>query len=275
MKEISVVFIARNEAHILGDTIRSLQGLTNDVVVADTGSTDNTMEIARAMGARAFSIGWDGFGKSKNKALQLARYDWVLFLDADESIDEGLKQCLLQNDFTDPSIVYKVRVKNYAGGKEIRFGEWRNERKVKFFNRRYARWDDAEVHEKVVVPVNGGTRTLNGFVRHYPLRDTREYAEKMNRYGELMAHRYLRDGKKASFFKLYLYPASRFILNYFFRLGFLDGRVGFTTATLNSYYAFLKYHRLKELQEGARETGISSYLRHYAQDSGHPNRVYR
>ncbi|MBC6492260.1 glycosyltransferase family 2 protein [Flavihumibacter stibioxidans] len=248
MQEISVVIVAKDEADIIGQTISSLSGLTDDIFIADTGSKDDTIAIARSLGARVETLAWEGFGRTKNKALAHAKYEWVLFLDADESIDETLKQSLLNLSPEDPRAAFKIRFKNYIGNKRMAYGEWGRECKLKVFNRKYAQWDNAEIHEKILVAEGGKVKTLDGFIIHSLMKDLSEYAVKMNRYGELMARKYLQNGKKAGWFKLYFYPFFRFLQIYLFRLGLLDGRLGFAAAFFSAYYAFLKYHRLRELQ---------------------------
>ncbi|MCW3119732.1 MAG: glycosyltransferase family 2 protein [Chitinophagaceae bacterium] len=252
MRPISVVIIAKNEAHIIGETLKSLHGFTDDIVIGDTGSTDKTVEKAESMGCRVERLAWEGFGKTKNKALALAKYEWVLFLDADEAIDATLLNFLLQFPLDDVRTAYKIRFKNFIGKKWIRYGEWGRERKIKLFHRSMGQWDNTEVHEKIILHAGINLRVADGFLLHYLMNNLHEYAEKMNRYAELVAHKYYRAGKKAGWFKLYLYPSYQFIVNYIFWLGFLDGRLGFITSFFSSYYAFLKYHRLKELIESGK-----------------------
>lgn len=247
MLPVSVVIIAKNEAHIIGQTLKSLSGLTDDIVVCDTGSTDDTINVVKATGCRAEQLPWNGFGKTKNSALDYAKYDWVLFLDADEAIDQELKNCLLNLLLNDSSIVYKIRFKNYIGNTLIRFGEWGGECKTKLFARSFTKWEETEVHEKVITPVGGKQKILDGYIIHHLMSNLKEYAEKMNRYAELAAIKYYRLGKKPGFFKLYIYPPFQFLYTYFIRLSFLDGRLGFVTSFFSSYYVFLKYQRLKEL----------------------------
>ena len=252
MRQISVVMVAKNERHIIGETLKSLHGFTDDIVVADTGSTDGTPGLAASLGARVESLTWEGFGKTKNRALALAKYDWVLFLDADEAIDGTLLNFLREFPLQDVQTVYKLRFKNYIGKKLIRYGEWGSECKIKLFHRSVAKWDITEVHEKVLTARDVKEKVADGYILHYQMNTLKEYAEKMNRYAELVAHKYYQDGKKANGFKLYLYPSYQFLNNYIFRLGILDGRLGFVTSFFSSYYAFLKYHRLKELIESSK-----------------------
>ncbi|MES1215709.1 MAG: glycosyltransferase family 2 protein [Bacteroidota bacterium] len=249
MQQVSVVIIAKNEGHIIGQTLKSLHGLTDDIVVGDTGSTDSTIEVAKSNGARVEIISWEGFGNTKNKAVALAKYDWILFLDADESIDEALKDFIEKFPTNETQTAYKIKFKNFIGKQQIRHGEWGSECKLKLFHRSVARWDASEIHEKVTTTDGVKIKIADGFVLHYLMNNLKEYAEKMNRYAELVAHKYYQQGKKAGWFKLYIYPSYQFISNYIFRLGFLDGRLGFITSFFSSYYAFLKYHRLKELIE--------------------------
>jgi glycosyltransferase involved in cell wall biosynthesis len=252
MIPVSVVLIAKNEAHIIGNTLQSLQGLTDDIVVGDNGSTDNTMQVATQAGARVVSISWEGYGITKNKAIALARYDWILALDADEAIDDTLKKALLALDLDNEKVIYRVKYLNYIGRQKVRFGEWLNFSKIRLFNRKQVKWNKADVHETLALPPGIIEKKLPGLLLHSSIRDLQEYAHKMTHYGELMANKYFRNGKKAGWFKLYPYPLFVFLKNYIFRLGFLDGGIGFTCARFSSFYTFFKYHRLKELRENQK-----------------------
>ena len=111
MQQLSVVIICKNGASVIGETIKSFSGLTDDVLIYDNGSTDGTQEIVRQTGAKLYEGKWEGFGKTKNKANALAKYDWIFSLDADESIDEKLKKNLLQVDLADEMKIYDFRFK--------------------------------------------------------------------------------------------------------------------------------------------------------------------
>ena len=124
MNLISVVLIAKNEAHIIGDTIKSVLSLTDDIIVVDSGSTDGTQDIVRSLHGRLIETGWDGFGNNKNKGIEAARYDWILSIDSDEMPDEGLLRSLQTIDLTEPNNVYNIRFKTFLGARLIRYGEW-------------------------------------------------------------------------------------------------------------------------------------------------------
>jgi glycosyltransferase involved in cell wall biosynthesis len=253
MQPISVVIVCKNEADIIGTTLQSLQGLSDDIIVYDNGSADHTMEIARQLNARVHQGNWEGYGKTKNKANQLARYDWILSLDADEAIDEELKRSLLQLDLEDENIVYKLSYKNFLGNKWLRHGEWGSVKHIRLFNRKKVNWNDAAVHEQLLLPANIQVKKTGGHILHRTMKDMADYSNKMLRYAMLNAEKYFRQGKKASWFKIRLAPGLTFIGHYFFRLGFLDGHAGYVCARMTSYYTFLKYARLRELWNEERK----------------------
>ena len=248
MRPISIVIIAKNEETVLGRTLKSLRNISDDIVVADTGSTDGTINTAQENGARVEILAWKGFGITKNAALKLAKYDWVLFLDADEAIDTTLFSFLKNVSLNNDKALYKIKFKNYFGKQLIRYGEWGNESKIKLFNKKVACWDNTNVHEKVVAPPGTNIKTAEGFILHELIDNINEYVLKISLYADLAAQKYFNQGKKASWFKLYIYPFYQFLFFYIIRLGLLDGRIGFITSYVSAYYSFLKYHRLKELR---------------------------
>ena len=249
MQKISVVIICKNEEDVIGRTLKSLAGLTDDIVVLDNGSTDNTKNIVRDSGARLVEESWEGFGKTKNKATAFAKYDWILNLDADESIDEELKSSLLNLSLRSHDDVFEIKFKNFLGDTYLRFGEWGGDKHVRLFNRKKVNWDEAIVHEGLMFPPGVKTKRLKGFILHYTVKDETEFAGKMQKYGELNAEKYAREGKRSSWVKIHLAPVFSFLKYYIFKLGFLDGRAGFICAKMSSYYTRIKYARLLVLNK--------------------------
>jgi glycosyltransferase involved in cell wall biosynthesis len=252
MQKISVVIICKNEEEEIGRCLKSLQGVTDDIVVLDNGSTDNTKNIVQQGGARLIEDSWEGFGKTKNKATRLAKYDWVLNLDADESIDEELKQSLLALPLNDDSQVFELRFKNFLGHKYLRFGEWGSDKHIRLFNRSKVTWNEARVHEGLLLPPGIQIKKLPGHVLHYTAKDEAEFADKMLRYALLNAEKYAEQGKKSSWINIYGAPLFSFLKYYVFKLGFLDGWAGYVCAKMNSYYTFKKYARLLELNKNKK-----------------------
>jgi glycosyltransferase involved in cell wall biosynthesis len=252
MQKISVVIICKDEEDEIGRTLQSLAGLTDDIVVLDNGSTDNTKNIVRDLGARLVEESWEGFGKTKNKATRFAKYDWILNLDADESIDEVLKNSLLNLPLQNVDEAFEIKFKNFFGEIYLRFGEWGGDRHIRLFNRRRVTWNEAIVHEGLILPVGTRINKLRGFVLHYTVKNEAEFAGKMLKYGLLNAEKYAREGKKSSWANIYLTPLFSFLKYYVFKLGFLDGRTGFICAKMSSYYTHIKYARLSELNKAKK-----------------------
>jgi glycosyltransferase involved in cell wall biosynthesis len=249
MQKISVVIICKNEEEEIGRCLQSIEGLTDDIVVLDNGSEDDTKNIIRKSRARLIEASWEGFGKTKNKATKLAKYDWVLNLDADESIDEELKRELLNLPLNNDNEVFEIKFKNFLGNKYVRFGEWGGDKHIRVFNRKKANWNEARVHEGLMLPAGVQVKKLNGFVLHYTVRNVGEFAEKMRRYAILNAEKYFEQGKKSSWINIYAGPLFSFIKYYIFKGGFLDGWAGWTCAKMTSYYTFIKYARLLKLNK--------------------------
>ena len=247
MQKVSVIIVCRNEANVIEETIKSFSGLTDDILVYDNGSTDGTKEIVKRTEARLSQGNWEGFGKTKNKANTLAKYDWILSLDADEAINEALKMNLLRLDLNDEKKVYEFRFKNFLGNKWLRFGEWGNDKHIRLFNRNQVMWNDAEVHESLLLPPGTNTVSVNGYVLHKTASSINEYKSKMTRSAELNAEKYLKQGKTSNNLKMIFSAIFSFVKNYFLKLGFLDGSAGFHCASINAQYTFLKYKKLKEL----------------------------
>ena len=244
---ISVVIICNNEAHIIARTIGAVQQFTDDIVVVDSGSTDGTQQIVTATGARLLQTGWEGYGTNKNKGVAIARYDWILSIDADEIVDDTLSQQLQKLSLIDPAIVYKILFRVFFGDKMIRFGEWANDAHVRLYNRKYAQWTETQVHENLAFLPDTNIITLKGYIHHYTSRNLQELTNKTVNYAMLNAIKYHQQGKQAGWLKCRMAAGFSFFKNYLLRLGFLDGEAGYTIAKMNAWYTWLKYSRLREL----------------------------
>lgn len=247
MYPFSVVIVCKNEADVIGLTLQSLEGLTDDMIIYDNGSTDGTQEMVKGFGVKLHEGSWEGFGKTKRKAVSLASHDWILFLDADEAIDEELKQSLQGLQPEEDNVVYEMAFKNFFKDKHLRFGEWGTDYHVRLFNRKQVNWDEAPVHERLVLPDGVKVQKLKGNILHRTLKDIDDYKRKMIHYAKLGAEKYYRQGKKSNWFKRHLSPVFTFLNYYILKLGFLDGKEGFISARMTAWYTAMKYNRLKEL----------------------------
>jgi len=246
MQRLSVVIVCKNGANVIGETIKSFSGLTDDILIYDNGSTDDTKEIVKQSKARLVEGSWEGFGKTKNKANALAKYDWILSLDADEAIDEELKENLLKQDLANDRNVFEFKFKNFLGDKWLRYGEWGDDKHIRLFNRKKINWNDAEVHESLLLPTGVIIISIPGHVLHKTAPDIASYENKMENYAALNAEKYFKKQKRVGSLKMVSSAAFSFIKNYFFKLGFLDGTTGYHCAKINARYTFLKYKKLNE-----------------------------
>ena len=249
MQPLSVVIVCKNEADVIAKTLESVKDLTDDIVVYDNGSTDGTLELVTGYGACLHRGCWEGFGDTKRKAVQLAKYSWILALDADEVVSGKLLNSLLQVSLNDENKVYEVNYKLFFKNRALRFGAWSGEKFTPLFNRKVVNWDNAIVHEKLIIPHWVKKERLRGDILHYSIRCVEAYIRKRTYYAILCAQKYFSQGRQSSFIKIYLAAGFAFFKGYVLKLGFLDGWAGFFCAKVTSYYTFIKYARLLELNK--------------------------
>jgi len=246
---LSVAIITRNEEANLPRTLASVRW-ADEIVIVDSGSTDRTAEIAREYGAKFLVEVWKGFGAQKNFALAQCTRDWILSLDADEEVSPALAAEIqgLLSGRPDHDAWFLPR-RNFFLGRWIRHGGYYPDPKLRLFRRGTAQFEERAVHE--TIRPTGGVGHLRGDLIHhaYPTLDT--YIEHMNRYSTLGAAQAVAGGKTsrswaAFFWNVFLVPAFTFKYNYFFRLGFLDGREGFLLHLYHSAYVSWKYAKAWE-----------------------------
>jgi len=140
MIPVSVIIITKNEAEYIAGCIEMVKLITDDIIVIDNGSTDATLNIAERYGCRVYGYSWDGYGANKNKGAQLANYDWILSIDADEVPDMELVNSLHNLWLRNTEMVYDIKFRTYFGQKRIRFGTWGRDHHVRLFNRTVVKW---------------------------------------------------------------------------------------------------------------------------------------
>ncbi|MBB3054631.1 glycosyltransferase family 2 protein [Mucilaginibacter gotjawali] len=248
MVPVSIVIITKNEAATIAACIEKCRLISDDIVVVDNDSIDGTPEIAGTYGCRIFKKTWDGYGANKNKGIALAKYDWILSIDADEMPDVELAISLHQLNFSDPCTVYDIKFRSYFGKKAIRYGSWGRDHHIRLFNRTLVKWSETVVHETLVMPQTIAIKKTVGYIHHYSVKDAAEYDIKGKFYAKLSAKKYFNNGKKANLVKLYISPAFGFIKNYICYLGFLDGKEGWEIAKATLRNTRRKYVYLSQLE---------------------------
>ncbi len=243
---LSVVIITLNAASQLEACLQSA-AFADEILVVDSGSTDGTIALAERHGARIIHQEWLGFGPQKQFAVEAAKHDWVLCLDADERVSPELRASL-ENALKAPcTAAFRFARCNRFLGRYLKHGEGYPDWSLRLFDRRQARWSDDAVHEKVVTQAEIGT--LPGDLLHDSAESLASYLTKQNRYTSLAAEMALSAGKRATFGRIALSPLVRFIKFYLIRQGFRDGLPGFIHIAIGCFNSFSKYAKMLERQK--------------------------
>lgn len=242
--KLSVIIITKNEAAHIQDCIQSV-AFADEVVVLDSGSTDETCALAQAAGARVYqSPDWPGFGPQKNRALDHARGEWVLSLDADERVSRRLADEIkgLMAKSQQPHEAYAISRLSAYGGRWMRHSGWHPDYLLRLFKRGKARFSNDLVHERVVY--RGQPGRLQGLIYHYPYESPQAHIEKMNRYAEAAAQGLQSRGKTISVLGIAGKMWWTFFRVYVLRRGFLDGPQGFLLAMMAASGNMFRYSKL-------------------------------
>jgi hypothetical protein len=248
----SVAIITKNEEANLPLCLKSV-AFADQLVVVDSGSEDETVNIATAFGCSVFIEPFRGFGPQKQFAIDRCRNDWVLVLDADERIPEetaaAIKKTVLNKEAS--AAGYSFPRKNYFQGRWIRHMGWWPDRVVRLFRKDSGRMAEAAVHEAVIV--SGQVKELNVPIEHFTESRLSKILIKIERYSTLGAEEAFREGRKSSVLSAVLRAEIAFFQNYFLKLGFLDGRQGLVLSITDSVNKFFKYAKLSELNRSAKK----------------------
>jgi glycosyltransferase involved in cell wall biosynthesis len=278
---LSVVIITYNEEANIGRTLASVQSLVADgkgeIIVVDSRSSDRTVEIAKSLGAKVFVEEWKGYAAQKNSAIDKASGDWILSLDADEELETGLAgevyaavrgglgidrreqdsleaiESVMKTEKAEASgkstlpAGFWISRKNFFIGRWIKHGGYWPDRKLRLFRKGMAGFEDRAVHEDARLTDGISERLTHALIHHsYPTLS--DYIEHMNRYSSLGAEMAVAKGHRSfSVFNIVVRPWATFIYNYFFRLGFLDGREGLLLHLYHAVYVSWKYAKAWEL----------------------------
>jgi glycosyltransferase involved in cell wall biosynthesis len=252
MLTISVVIITYNEERNIGRCLQSVRCAADEIVVVDSGSTDNTQAICHEYGAKFVRQAWLGYGAQKNFANTLSSCQYILSLDADEALSEELQQsiaCIKQNP---TAAAYSMnRLTNYCG-RWIRHCGWYPDTKLRLWQSGCAQWSLDPVHEKLLLQPSASIAHLNGDLLHYTYSGMAKYIHLTNQYTTLAAENYYARRKKCSTVKIIFAPVWNFVRLFIFKCGFLDGYYGFVVCRIAAFYTFLKYIKLRQLYRERR-----------------------
>lgn len=248
--KISGVIITFNEERNIERCLSSLTEVCDEIVVVDSFSTDNTKEICQKFNVRFVENAFQGHIEQKNFAMNQAENDIILSLDADEALSDELKTNILNLKKNFKAKAYKFnRFTNYCG-KWIRHSGWYPDTKVRLWDKRVGQWGGMNPHDSVELSNNIKAEHVKGDLLHYSYYTLEEHILRSAKYAKIAAKALQQKGKKASMLKMIGSAAFRFIRDYFFKLGMLDGYYGLVICATSSHTTFLKYAYLRSLNKG-------------------------
>jgi glycosyltransferase involved in cell wall biosynthesis len=247
MTTLAVTVITKNESRHIRNCLESVQWV-DEIIVLDSGSTDDTVAICREYTDKVFATDWPGFGVQKNRAIQKAACEWILSIDADESVSEALRQ-EIEEAIHQPGyrVAYQIPRRSSYCGRFMRHGGWWPDYVTRLFRQGYARFSDDLVHERLMV--QGATGRLTNPLMHRAFSDLEEVLETANTYSSAGARLMHQQHKKASLMGAVSHGLWSFFHTYVVRAGFLEGKEGFMLAVSNGEGTYYKYLKLMLMGE--------------------------
>lgn len=243
---VSVYVLTFNNRRTIENCLKSLQW-ADELVVVDSLSTDGTVEICKRYTERVYQRPWTNHRDQYQYAADLTTHQWIMFVDADEEVPPELVEEIRNelNGSHPPYDGYLIYRRTYYLGRWIRYGGWYPDCEIRLYRRDKGRWEGG-LHAKVVV--DGKVGVLKNQYLHYTYRDISDQIQTIDRYSKIAAEDMAQSGEKFSLFKLVFHPPFRFVKEYLFKLGFLDGLPGLIIIVSTMFYVFIKYAKLWELK---------------------------
>ena len=249
MIRISAVVMTLDEERNIGDCLDSVSEVADELYVVDSFSSDRTVEIARARGARVEQHPFEGHRQQRAYSIAQARYHHVLVMDADERLSDELRQSVLAAKQNWAADCYWCNRLSYFGDRWIRHGSWYPDRKMRLFDRRKYKIGGINPHDRLE-PAEGATEAhLKGDLLHYTNEDIEDRARTVNKFSSIAARAFYERGKRGNLLRVVFKPFFRFFIEYFLKLGFLDGFYGYVIARTSAYYVFLREAKLRAMSQ--------------------------
>jgi glycosyltransferase involved in cell wall biosynthesis len=253
--KISATIITLNEETNIGDACKSL-AWADEIVVVDSGSTDETRKIAEDRGARVIVRDWPGFAAQKQFASEQASHDWIFSLDADERVSDELKASIAsvrEQPEIDLADGYRISRRSYYQGRWIKGGGWYPDWQLRLFRKSRGRWQPRHIHESVKLDSDARLARLSGDILHYSVRDAAHHHRMIGeRYAPLAAQQMFEEGRQTSALRIATAAPAAFVGSYLLKGGFRDGLAGISIASFAAHHAFLKHVMLWEMLRGSK-----------------------
>jgi len=253
MNKLSIVIITLNEEENIARCLESVKEIADEIVVVDSFSTDKTREICLQYNVRFEEHAFEGYIKQKNYAVSLCSNDYIFSIDADEAIDEKLKQAILKEKQQFSADGYLMNRLNFYGGRWIRHGNWYPDRKLRLYNRTRGMWEGMHVHEKIILDKEARIKHLKGDILHYSYLSLEAHIAQFNHFTTLSAQELFAENKKISAFGVLAKGFATFFKGFFLKLGFLDGYYGIALCIINSFGTYMKYMKLREMNKASEK----------------------
>lgn len=245
--KLSVVIITYNEENNIARCINSIKKIADDIVVVDSYSKDSTKQICLELGVRFVEHIFDGHIQQKNFAITQAKYTHIFSIDADEAIDATLEQQILKVKENWQWDGYTMnRLTNYCGH-WVKHCGWYPDTKLRLWKSTKGAWGGINPHDEYFMNDDSTKQHLNGDILHYSYNTLADHYKQIEYFTSISAKAYFEKGIKSNLFKIYFNPINKFIRDYFFKLGFLDGVAGFRICNISAYATYLKYKKLYDL----------------------------
>lgn len=240
--KITALAITYNEEINVKRYVESLS-FADEIIFIDSQSTDKTTSIALEMGVKVIERKFTDFSDQRSYAISQAKNDWIVFFDLDEILTPSL-ETEIKNAITDANgtVAFFVKRNFFFMGKSIHFGGWKNDKAVRIFNKKYCKYNGNLVHESI--KASGKIGMIKTKLNHYSYKSFDNYNDKLNLYSKLQAENLYNKKIKPNFYHFFFRPLYRFLWQYFFRLGILDGKEGFILAYIHSFSVFKRYLQL-------------------------------
>lgn len=249
MNDLTVIVLTKNEERNIEAVVKNAQQVSDKVLIVDSGSTDKTVELAEKLGAKVVYRAWDNdFSAQRNFALEQADTEWVLYLDADERLNDELIKAIQIAVDLDVARRYLIQRKTVAFGHKFNHGVLKPDYVGRMFKRNSVKWFN-KVHESAICEEGIKDEILKGYAEHYPYIDWHHNLGKLNQYTSIWAENAFANGKRTSYCTAFVHALLAFFKMYILKLGLLDGWPGLVMCCNHWFYTLYKYVKLVELQE--------------------------